>query len=755
MTKYRSIIFYVLVIGGFSALMYWIVQTGQPLEAGKVTALVKNTSDFDIWGMFKTTINNNITSPLAILLLQIITIIITARTFGFLFNKIGQPTVIGEVVAGIFLGPSILGMWFPEYTVFLFPKTSLPNLQFFSQIGLILFMFVIGLELDLKVLKTKARNAIVISHASIIVPYALGMGLAYFIYFEFAPANITFLSFSLFMGIAMSITAFPVLARIIQERGMTKTKVGTIAITCAAADDITAWCILASVIAIVKAGSFASSLFTIALAIGYVIVMLKLIKPFLNKLGEVYSNKETLSLNIVAIIFGILLISSYATEIIGIHALFGAFLAGVIMPPKFSFRRILIEKVEYVALGLLLPLFFAFSGLRTQIGLLNDGHTWGVCILIIFIAVVGKFGGSMFAARFVGQSWKDSLAIGALMNTRGLMELIVLNIGYDLGVLTPTIFAMMVLMALVTTFMTGPALDLINRFSKNVDEEKSIGLKQKFKILISFANPQTGKKMIRIASLLSGNSNTQITTLHVTPSADINKFNAAEYEKESFKPVKSEANKLGLDIHTLYKASNDVSEEILSCANSGEFNLMIVGAGQSLFQGSFLGKLIGFTANALNPEKLINSIAGKSSLVESQTIIDERVKNFISQSRIPVAIFVDKDFDETDKILIPIFSISDIFLLFYAKKILKNSDSKILIIDYKDIISSNSELKEEITNIENFSPNNIALVNKKEANLSNLSESSLMIVSFDGWKALERENDLRDNKSMSLLLIRP
>lgn len=755
MTKYRSITFYVLVIGGFSALMYWIVQTGQPLEAGKVTALVKNASNFDIWGMFKNTINNNITSPLAILLLQIITIIITARTFGFLFNKIGQPTVIGEVVAGIFLGPSILGMWFPEYTVFLFPKTSLPNLQFFSQIGLILFMFVIGLELDLKILKTKARDAIVISHASIIVPYALGMGLAYFIYFEFAPANITFLSFSLFMGIAMSITAFPVLARIIQERGMTKTKVGTIAITCAAADDITAWCILASVIAIVKAGSFASSLFTIALAIGYVIVMLKLIKPFLNKLGEVYSNKETLSLNIVAIIFGILLISSYATEIIGIHALFGAFLAGVIMPPKFSFRRILIEKVEYVALGLLLPLFFAFSGLRTQIGLLNDGHTWGVCMLIIFIAVVGKFGGSMFAAKFVGQSWKDSLTIGALMNTRGLMELIVLNIGYDLGVLTPIVFAMMVLMALVTTFMTGPALDLINKFSKNTDEEKTTGLKQKFKILISFANPQTGKKMIRIASLLSGNSNTLITTLHITPSADINKFNAAEYEKESFKPVKSEANRLGLDIHTLYKASNDVSEEILSSANSGEFNLMIVGAGQSLFQGSFLGKLIGFTANALNPEKLINSIAGKSSLVESQTIIDERVKNFIAQSQIPVAIFVDKDFDETDKILIPIFSISDVFLLFYAKKILKNSDSKILIIDYKDIISSNSELKEEITTIENFSPNNIALVNKKEANLSNLSESSLMIVSFDGWKALERENNFMDHKSMSLLLIRP
>jgi Kef-type K+ transport system membrane component KefB len=755
MKKYKNVIFYVGVIGGFLALMYWIAQVGKPLEITKGIINDNNSGKLNIIEMFRETLTHNITHPLAILLLQIITIIIAARTFGFLFNKIGQPTVIGEVVAGIFLGPSILGMLFPEYTAFLFPKVSLPNLQFFSQMGLILFMFVIGMELDLKVLKTKARDAIIISHASIIVPYTLGMGLAFFLYAEFAPANINFLSFSLFMGIAMSITAFPVLARIIQERGMTKTKLGTIALTCAAADDITAWCILASVIAIVKAGSFMSSIFTIALALGYVIVMLKLIKPFINKLGEVYSNKETLSLNIVAIIFGVLLISSYTTEVIGIHALFGAFMAGVIMPPKFSFRRILIEKVEYVSLGLLLPLFFAFSGLRTQIGLLNDSHSWGVCGLIILVAVVGKFGGSMFAAKFVGQSWKDSISIGALMNTRGLMELIVLNIGYDLGVLTPEMFAMMVLMALITTFMTGPALDLINKFSKDPVETNIKGLKQKFKILVSFGNPQSGKKMVRIASLLSGNSNAQITTLHVTPSSDINKFNAAEFEKESFRPVIAEGGKLGLAIQTLYKASNDVSDEILTLANSGEYNLLIVGAGQSIFQGSFLGKLIGITANALNPEKLINTIAGKDTLVEAQTVIDERVKNFIIQSKIPVAIFVDKEFKEPHKIFIPVFSISDVFLLFYAKKILRNSDYKVLVIDYREVINSNSELKEEILSIEQFSPNNIALISKKDARLNSASESALMIVSFDGWKVLEEENEFMENENISVLMIRP
>jgi Kef-type K+ transport system membrane component KefB len=481
MSKYKSVIFYILLIGSFLALMYYIVQAGKSMETGTHSISQVRVGEIDFPAMFRETMSHHMTHPLAILLLQIIVIIITARMFGYLFNKIGQPTVIGEVVAGIFLGPSLMGLWFPGYTEFLFPQISLPNLQFFSQIGLILFMFVIGMELDLKVLKTKARNAVVISHASIIIPYALGMALAYFLYRGYAPPGISFLSFSLFMGIAMSITAFPVLARIIQERGITKTRLGTIAITCAAADDITAWCILASVVALVKAGSPFSALFTIGLALVYIIVMLGIVKPFLKKLGNAKSGGETLSLNTVTLIFGVLLMSSYATEIIGIHALFGAFMAGVIMPPQFSFRKILIEKVEHVALGLLLPLFFAFSGLRTQIGLLNDGRSWIICLLVIVIAVLGKFGGSSLAARFVGQSWKDSLSIGVLMNTRGLMELIILNIGYDLGVLTPTVFVMMVIMALVTTLMTGPCLDLINYFYKAKTEEHSLAPEETFK----------------------------------------------------------------------------------------------------------------------------------------------------------------------------------------------------------------------------------------------------------------------------------
>ena len=323
-------------------------------------------------------------------------------------------------------------------------------------------MYIVGMELDLTALRSKAHDAVVVSHASIIIPFALGAGLSYFLYDQFAPQAIQFASFGLFVGIAMSVTAFPVLARIVQERGIHKTKLGTIVITCAAADDVTAWCILAAVIAIVKAGSFLSALYTLILAISYVLLMIKVIRPFLKRIGDLYTSRENLSKPIVAIFFMILIASAYATEAIGIHALFGAFMAGAIMPENVKFRSIFIEKIEDVALVLLLPLFFVFTGLRTEIGLLNDPYLWSITGLIILVAVTGKFIGSALAAKFVGQNWKDSLAIGALMNTRGLMELVVLNIGYDLGVLGPEIFAMMVIMALLTTFMTGPALDVIN-----------------------------------------------------------------------------------------------------------------------------------------------------------------------------------------------------------------------------------------------------------------------------------------------------
>ncbi len=466
MKKKWSTLFYILILVIAGVAIYRIVKQGNTLQNPVLTAqqiqAEKDPATGNSFQVFTDSFHNNITGPMAILLLQIIVIIAFARLFGFLFKRIGQPAVIGEIVAGIILGPSILGLFFPEINHFLFPPSSLGTLQFLSEIGLILFMFIIGMELDLKAIAKQAYGAVIISHASIVIPYTLGMGLAYFIYKDYAPEGISFLSFSLFMGIAMSITAFPVLARILKEKGLTRSRLGAMALTCAAADDLTAWCILAAVIALAKSGSSISVLYTIGLAVIYVLIMLKLVRPFLERLSHVYDNKEKKRTAIIALLFSILIISSYITSIIGIHALFGAFIAGIIMPSSFSFRQIVIDKIEDVSIILLLPLFFVITGLRTQVALLNEGYLWVTFGWILLVAVAGKFGGSTLAAKMVGQSWKDSLSIGVLMNTRGLMQLIVLNIGYDLGILSPQIFAMMVLMALVTTFMTGPALDLIN-----------------------------------------------------------------------------------------------------------------------------------------------------------------------------------------------------------------------------------------------------------------------------------------------------
>jgi len=461
MKRLKAPLFYITTLVLFILLAFFVLRNGTVMEQADTAAARPGGSSGP--GGFFEAFRHSLSHPLALLILQIIVILIAARFLGWLFKKIGQPSVIGEIIAGLLLGPSFLGRYFPGVSAFLFPAASLGSLQLLSQVGLILFMFVVGMEMDLSILKNKARDAVVISHASILFPFALGLLLALFLYREFAAAHAGFVPFALFTGISMSITAFPVLARIVQERGLSKTRLGTVAISCAAADDITAWCILAAVVAVVKAGSAAGALYTLAAAAVYVLVMLFAVRPLLGKVAKAHSSKGSLGKPVIALFFITLLLSAWLTETIGIHALFGAFMAGAIMPEDASFRKAFMEKVEDVALVLLLPLFFVFTGLRTEVGLLNTAHLWTVCLLIIAVAVIGKFAASTLAARFMGESWKESLSIGALMNTRGLVELIVLNIGYDLGILTPTIFTMMVIMALVTTFMTGPALDLINR----------------------------------------------------------------------------------------------------------------------------------------------------------------------------------------------------------------------------------------------------------------------------------------------------
>ncbi len=756
MAKFKNSAFYIVVIGGFSALMYGIITQGKSLETGR--RIVDKPMETGHWQDFIASMQHTLAHPLAILLAQIITIIFVARFFGWVCRKIGQPSVVGEMIAGILLGPSFVGMHWPEFSALLFPKESLGNLQFLSQIGLILFMFVIGMELDLKALKNKANDAVVISHASIIFPFSLGIALAYFTYRQFAPDGVEFASFGLFMGIAMSITAFPVLARIVQERGIHKTKLGAVVITCAAADDVTAWCILAAVIAIVKAGSFVSSLYIIGLSVVFVLLMINVVRPFLKRVADLKSTRDSLSKPVVAIFLLTLIISAYVSEIIGIHALFGAFMAGAIMPESGRFRSIIIDKVEDTAVILLLPLFFVFTGLRTQIGLISDPALWKMTLVIIAIAVTGKFVGSTLAAKFVGQNWKDSLSIGALMNTRGLMELVVLNIGYDLGVLSAEIFTMMVIMALVTTFMTGPALDLINylwRARPSVVPEH-IGNKGKYRILISFASAESGKTLLRVANSLirKQSQHTSVTAMHLSLSTELHTFEMKAYEARTFSGVHAESEYLDQPITPLFKASNDINTDIVDEANHGEYDLLLIGLGQSIFEGTLLGKILGFTTRIINPDRLIDKVTGKEGLFENSPF-DERTRQIVTKTKMPVGILLDKELQQMGRVFVPVFAPEDVFLVDYAQKLIHNNGAQVSLMDVVGEIRNNTAVRENIRSIEQLAPNHITIVHDKTVRREFLEEQDLMLISLESWKKLIDSHSPWLNNTPSVLIIKP
>jgi Kef-type K+ transport system membrane component KefB len=466
----RSLIYYVALLLIFGAGILLILAAGSKLKHNFPTSAVSASANVSTDSTIPAPANASswtgtlygaVRSPVSVLLLQIVVIILVARMFGAVFRRLGQPPVMGEMVAGIALGPSVLGLIFPQAVSFLFPASSMTTLGVLSQIGVVLFMFIVGLELDIQHLREKASTAVMVSHASIIVPFLLGAALALALYPTLAPAGTSFAAFALFMGIAMSITAFPVLARILEDRGMSQSRLGSIALACAAIDDVSAWCLLAFVIAIVKASGLGGSVLTIALTLGFVAAMLFLIKPQLNSLIQKRLEDPKQARGLLAAVLAFVLASAWFTESIGIHALFGGFMAGVVMPSVTGFRVFIKHRVEAFSSAALLPLFFVFTGLRTQISLLDNWWGWLMCLAIIFVAITGKLGGSMLMARWTGMSWRDSRALGILMNTRGLVELVVLNIGYDLGILSARIFVMMVIMALATTFMTAPLLSLV------------------------------------------------------------------------------------------------------------------------------------------------------------------------------------------------------------------------------------------------------------------------------------------------------
>jgi len=456
----KNVVGYLLFLALCVALIVLVLNYGARMFPSTPPAVHHGSAVFSL-----SAIRENLSSPLAILLTQLVLIVLVARSMGALVRMLGQPGVIGEMIAGILLGPSFLGWLSPALMNSVFPDSSMNTLRMFSQIGVMLFMFLVGTDVDLQHFRDRAHTAVWVSHASIVLPFIIGTTLSFLIYGSMAPSGVPFTAFALFLGVAMSITAFPVLARIVEERGLTHSSLGIMSLGCAAVDDVTAWSILAVVLAIVKADALGSALLTLLWVAVFAALMIFLLKPLLKKIVAARETKilkmnyETEFNSWAAIILVFAFLSGLTTEVIGVHALFGAFLAGAIIPGG-RLRNFCRARFDSVASGLLLPLFFAFTGLRTRIDLLNDWSAWGICFLVIGCAVVGKLGGSMLAARWSGMKWGEAFSLGALMNTRGLMELIVLNIGYDLGILSSRIFAVLVLMALTTTFMTAPLLSL-------------------------------------------------------------------------------------------------------------------------------------------------------------------------------------------------------------------------------------------------------------------------------------------------------
>lgn len=419
---------------------------------------------------FVATLGANLAHPLSRLFIQLIIVIAVCRVVGDLFARVGMPAVVGQMSAGILLGPSLFGSVAPQWFGFVFPQESLGQLRLLSQIGICLFMFTVGMELNVAHVRRKAATAFAVSQVSIVVPFLLGVTLAHFVFSELAGPQASFLGFALFMGISMSITAFPVLARILQERGMTRTALGATAISCAAVDDVTAWSILTLVIAVVKATSLLAAAFTWIAALMFIALMTLVVRRALPAwIGREQLGCEEPSGGTLGIVVCVVIAAALCTEVIGIHALFGAFMAGAIMPDVGEFRHRVATLLEKFSSVLLLPLFFVFTGLRTEIALLSGSEDWLLCLGIIAVATLGKLGASSVAARVTGMSWRESLQLGALMNTRGLMELIALNIGYDLGILSPRIFTMLVIMAVVTTMMTGPLLTVLGVRQPRID----------------------------------------------------------------------------------------------------------------------------------------------------------------------------------------------------------------------------------------------------------------------------------------------
>ena len=682
MPKERGIlpyVFYVIVLLASVATLWGTLQLGEaltptllrPVQAGETTF----TSAFRD---FNTSVTHHIHSTIGVLLLQILIILLAARAMGWLFRKLHQPAVIGEIVAGILLGPSLFGRVAPGAFTSLFPVESLPNIQLLSNFGLILFMFAIGMELRLGDIRRQLKSSLIISHAGIFIPFALSLPLSYAIYTEYASGLTSFMPFALFIGISMSITAFPVLARIIQENHLQRSYLGKLSLSTAAAGDITAWLLLAAIIAISQSGSVWSTGYNLLFLVLYLLIMFGIIRPLFKVAGKVYNNTEVISHGLVGVIFILLLLSSYITELLSMHALFGAFMLGLVMPEELSFRKILTDKIEDVSLMLFLPLFFVSSGLQTELGLIDSWATWGLLGLFTLVAVVGKVGGTYFAARCSGQGAKDSLYLGAFMNTRGLMELVVLGIGCEMKILPPTIYAVLVLMTVVTTVMTMPLVHLINACvrlrARRSSHITSIDKQAGAKVLLSFGRPSSGATLLHLTNQLlrRGAAHPNVTALHITTDQDITSIEADKFYQDSFTPILRVAEELNQPLDTDYIVADEVESTILGKLTSERYNLLIVGAGVRLSSDED-------DREASTMRQHLSRVMGTlpmrttESLLSIHSMLRDKMAFFVHRAPCSVGILLSRSTETPKHILLCVHSASDLRLLPYARTMAENN----------------------------------------------------------------------------------
>ncbi|MDR1455323.1 MAG: cation:proton antiporter [Tannerella sp.] len=756
--KKNGLVFYIvmLLVSGLS--VWLILRKGEHLQVSDQTAVPvpvpQNLSDG--FRLFAELTMEHIRTPFGLLLLQVIAILLTCRIVGWIFNKLRQPSVIGEIVAGLLLGPSILGYFMPDVSGFLFPAASLSNLNILSQFGLILFMYCIGMELDLGEVKKKFRTSLLISHTSMIIPFVLGVLMAYFIYDRYASAETPFLPFALFIGIAMSITAFPVLARIIQERKLTRTHLGTVTLASAANGDLTAWCILACAVAVTQVDSILSASYTILFSAAYMVVMFLIVRPLLKMIGDLYHNREVVSRPLTMLMFLILLISSCLTEILGLHALFGAFIVGIVMPDNARFRKLMSEKVEDVSLTLFLPLFFASTGLRTEIGLLNTPDMWTLCGIFILVAIVGKFGGTLAAARLARESWKNSLLLGGLMNTRGLMELVVLTIGYEMHILPPVIFVMLILMTLVTTFMTMPLLSFIafcfrarERITRQRQERQK---KNAFRVLLSFGRAGNGQIMLDVAHQMFSRRKERLhlTALHLTVGSDINPLHTDNFERVSFGPILYEAKKLNMRIQTRYEVSPNAGQSIVAMVNEERYDFLLVGAGISM---SNLSNDVEARTIYSSFFRFFRRLTPPQFLFSPASLIQDKTRWFIGQSRCSVGIFVNRGFIQATHIILVVQSEEDLFLLDYARSLVRSTRGTVSVLNRSSFISSGNEtIHAALTGFVAHATDALILP-EKDLMSESFNGQNFMLISYTTWNLLtvECEEALKDMPSTLII----